>query len=230
MSATAPLTSTRRSSTSAPAWARLGGQATAHELGVEAAPRAHRPRGLSCRCRRRAFLAGAFLAASLLRRCLLGRSLLRRSLLRRRAFFAAGAFLRRSLLAAGAFFAPGLLRRSLLGRRRLRRGARGRGLRRRAAHATHERLHLVLDVVDAVGEPRQLLADLALHDRGDLRRRLLAPVDERLDGAARRRRDGPRPPHPLADELLGLLALHLGELHPRVDELLDRVRGHGGSG
>ena len=90
----------------------------------------------------------------------------------------------------------------------------------------HERLELVLEVVDAVGQPAELLGDLVLHRLGELRRRLLPALDQRLHrrlglGAADLAR---------LDELLhhrlGLLARHLGELDARLEQLLQGVLGH----
>ena len=127
-----------------------------------------------------AFRAGAFRAGAFFGRRLLGRRLLRRGLLRR-------SLLGRRLLRRG------LLRRRLLG------GAPswpapswplpswrapswplpssqapsspGRGRRAGGCEPGDEGLELILDVVDAVGEPAELLGDLLLDGLGDARSR-----------------------------------------------------------
>ena len=62
------------------------------------------------------------------------------------------------------------------------------------AHPADEALELVLEVVDAVGEPAELLGDLGLHRLGQLRRRLGGPGRAATGQSLRSRSDGRRPP------------------------------------
>ena len=208
LSATAPLTSTRCSPTASAGLGAAGRRAPAGRARRRGAGGCATQPGRDVATLRDAGGADRLLRR---RRRLLGRRLRRRRL----AFASAGAFF------AAAFLAGRLLGRRLLGRRLLGRRLLGRGAFfgrapswpapsspaaffgrppvaarpapcRRRREAGHERLELVLEVVDAVGQPAELLGDLVLHGLGDLRRRGPAPVDQRCTVAsASERRTSP---------------------------------------
>ena len=138
------------------------------------------------------------------------------------AAFLAGAFFAGAFL-AGAFLAGAFLAGA-------RHGARGddghRGPRRPVGELLGERLEAVLEFVEALRHPSDLLGDLTLHVGRDPLGRLAPSIDELLhDGLGVALLDVAGLDE-LFDERVGLLASHLRELHAGVDQLLNARNLH----